>query len=404
MVDPNIPLTVNNNLDTATPIRQGQQDMLNNAMASEKILQQHYQSLDAREKSRLQSTIAGAVQLKSYLDNDDTEGAQNFLMQRRQSLQGRLGAGENIDTQETDAALQMLKSGDVEGLKSSISGLMAAGQVYGILDDPTGLGGATGVMVNRLIQEGSAKTAEEALQILKGGAGQAGKNEANIKSGTAANYANQSGTNISDLEYKPKITQADSRAGYQEEGFQSLPKIQRALQTAELKNEFLQQKISQVRQQGNVWNTGFTGSLLSAVPGKPAYDLKQNIETLIANAGFDTLQEMRDNSPTGGALGQVSERELSLLQSAAQNLLQSQSQEQFQQNLTLFEQQRARSFANMQAAYEQDYNRFGGQEDQYLPAPGESQTNKIIVTNGIDTFEIDAADLPAAEADGFKQK
>jgi len=42
---------------------------------------------------------------------------------------------------------------------------------------------------------------------------------------------------------------------------------------------------------------------------------------------------MRDASPTGGALGQVSERELAFLQSTIGNLEQSQSKEQLTYNL-----------------------------------------------------------------------
>lgn len=79
--------------------------------------------------------------------------------------------------------------------------------------------------------------------------------------------------------------------------------------------------------------TGLTGSVVGSVPGTDAYDLGANIETIIANLGFDKLQAMRDNSPTGGALGQVTERELALLQSSVENLKQGQSEEQLLANL-----------------------------------------------------------------------
>jgi len=46
-------------------------------------------------------------------------------------------------------------------------------------------------------------------------------------------------------------------------------------------------------------------------------DMEGLLKTLKANLGFDQLQAMRDASPTGGALGQVSEKELDFLQSAA---------------------------------------------------------------------------------------
>lgn len=121
------------NLDTATPIRQATQDQQTSALNHEKILQEHYNTLDTREKSRLKSVVSGAVQLKTFLDNNDVEGAHNFLVTRRNSLQSRVGAGENIDTEDTDAALQMLRSGNVDELKNNVNALIGAGKVYGIL-------------------------------------------------------------------------------------------------------------------------------------------------------------------------------------------------------------------------------------------------------------------------------
>lgn len=79
--------------------------------------------------------------------------------------------------------------------------------------------------------------------------------------------------------------------------------------------------------------TGFFGSMASNVPGTPAYDVKSLLDTIKANVGFNKLQEMRAASPTGGALGQVSEMENRLLQAAIGNVEQSQSKEQLEYNL-----------------------------------------------------------------------
>lgn len=79
--------------------------------------------------------------------------------------------------------------------------------------------------------------------------------------------------------------------------------------------------------------TGAIGNLLSGVGGTGARDLRGLLDTIRANAGFDRLQQMRDASPTGGALGAVSERELAFLQSTIGNLEQSQSTEQLKFNL-----------------------------------------------------------------------
>lgn len=65
---------------------------------------------------------------------------------------------------------------------------------------------------------------------------------------------------------------------------------------------------------------GFEYALLSFVPESDARLLKSKVNTIQANLAFDKLQNMRDNSPTGGALGQVSNLELDLLKSAIEAL------------------------------------------------------------------------------------
>ena len=87
---------------------------------------------------------------------------------------------------------------------------------------------------------------------------------------------------------------------------------------------------------GNGWSTGFA-SYLSSIPGTEAQALKNNLATIKANIGFDKLQAMRDASPTGGALGQVSERELGFLQSVFGSLDQSQSAEELGYNIQLLQ-------------------------------------------------------------------
>ena len=62
---------------------------------------------------------------------------------------------------------------------------------------------------------------------------------------------------------------------------------------------------------------GVIGGSLSWVPGTDMLALGITLDTLKANLGFDRLQAMREASPTGGALGQVSEKELDLLVRAA---------------------------------------------------------------------------------------
>ena len=75
------------------------------------------------------------------------------------------------------------------------------------------------------------------------------------------------------------------------------------------------------------------GSYLSGVAGTPARNLAGLIEAIESNVGFDRLQQMRAASPTGGALGAVNVKELELLTSSLGSLKQSQSEEQFVENL-----------------------------------------------------------------------
>lgn len=79
--------------------------------------------------------------------------------------------------------------------------------------------------------------------------------------------------------------------------------------------------------------TGVLGQWLSNVGGTPANRVANLIETVESNVGFDRLQAMRESSPTGGALGSVTERELSLLTSAIGSLKQSNNADDLAYNL-----------------------------------------------------------------------
>ena len=79
--------------------------------------------------------------------------------------------------------------------------------------------------------------------------------------------------------------------------------------------------------------TGFMGQMLSGIGGTGARDVAGLLDTIKANTAFDKLAEMRKASPTGAALGSVTERELALLAAVRGNLEQSQSDAQLRYNL-----------------------------------------------------------------------
>jgi len=273
----------------------------------------------------------------------------------------------------------------VTGDPSQLAALLVAREKAAADANSPDAGGATGVLVNRLMAENPKLSFNDALFQVQTGYRKGVNMADNVATpitglgpalgslGRDENFGKEAGTLDAQGLLKPQveadIATAKSDATYMAEGRQKLPYAQRALQSAVDRNAFLDDKMASLETRANGLTTGWTGNLMSAVAGTEAFDLKADVDTLLANAGFDRLQEMRDSSPTGGALGAVSERELGLLQSAAQSLLQSQSKDQFLKNLALFKEQRTRGLENMRKAYEQDYQRFGGSGDVNLPAP-----------------------------------
>jgi hypothetical protein len=147
----------------------------------------------------------------------------------------------------------------------------------------------------------------------------------------------------------------------QGEGQLGLPKAETALRDYEIKNGVVNDAIDVALQQTGPWTSGFVGNAGSFIAGTPAHDLSKTLVTIKANLGFDSLQQMRDNSPTGGALGQVTEKELELLQSAWISVEQSQSEGQLRSNLNKLKQIRQQYAQLKREAYERDVRMFGAQ-------------------------------------------
>jgi len=77
------------------------------------------------------------------------------------------------------------------------------------------------------------------------------------------------------------------------------------------------------------------GGLLDWLPATKFKDLAAQLDTIKANIGFDQLAQLKESSPTGGALGQVSNFELSSLQAVRNSLDQTQSSAQLERNARL---------------------------------------------------------------------
>lgn len=87
-------------------------------------------------------------------------------------------------------------------------------------------------------------------------------------------------------------------------------------------------------------------SLLSSLPETDARELEAALAPILGNLSFERLQQMRDESETGGALGSITERELDLLGSTVASLDTGVSLSEFLDNLNRVEQH----FVNSQIA------------------------------------------------------
>ena len=101
--------------------------------------------------------------------------------------------------------------------------------------------------------------------------------------------------------------------------------------------------------------TGPGGLVMSILPGSKASDLRASLDTLTADSAFSALSEMRASSKTGGALGAISERELTLLGAAKRSLSANQSDEQLIKNIDTYVKIRNRMMADAKLRFAQDY-------------------------------------------------
>ncbi len=136
----------------------------------------------------------------------------------------------------------------------------------------------------------------------------------------------------------------------------ALPQAQNALTRQNQQSSLVSGMIDQAKGMADGWTTGLLGSATASIPGTKAHNLKATLDTIKANVGFDKLQEMRSQSPTGGALGQVSDFENRMLQSVIGSLEQSQSPDQFVKNLDLVKETINHIVNGRQEVFDKTYN------------------------------------------------
>ncbi len=91
--------------------------------------------------------------------------------------------------------------------------------------------------------------------------------------------------------------------------------------------------VSKAMKQVNPFSSGTIGGSTTLVPGLPSKNLESTINTIKSNLAFTELAKMRAASPTGGALGAISDKEETLLSSTVASLDVGQSTSQLKENL-----------------------------------------------------------------------
>ena len=125
------------------------------------------------------------------------------------------------------------------------------------------------------------------------------------------------------------------------------------------------QSVDELRKRVNVQTVGFAG-LARFLPASLPANFKTDLDTLKATIAFGELTAMREASKTGGALGQVSNIELGLLESALGGLSQTQSPANFKKNLDKIEASIKRWQGAANAVSEEDQLRALGYTEEQI--------------------------------------
>jgi len=146
--------------------------------------------------------------------------------------------------------------------------------------------------------------------------------------------------------------QENAKAGVEKEV--SYPKIKAQMSALENQWDTVETTLDKAIKEVNPYTAGF-GDWVSWIPATPQKNLSETLKTIQSNIGFDKLQSMRENSPTGGALGQVSDFENKLLQAVQGSLAQGQSAKQLKDNLQKVKDLLMKVREEKRAAFQNDY-------------------------------------------------
>ena len=141
----------------------------------EAIRQQKTKTTSAEQKGQLQTAVLKGIELEKVLSQADSQIAQQQALESLdRDIAEAEGAGRSADN--VKRLRQQVATGDISGAITGLQRDREQAKAFGIGEEALSArtaagGGATGALAKQLIDEGSAKNVEEALFLIKGGAG-----------------------------------------------------------------------------------------------------------------------------------------------------------------------------------------------------------------------------------------
>jgi hypothetical protein len=333
-------------------------ELLNLAVQNEERLQpiRESQAVTDEQKINLERLALGNAQLKPFLENGDVGGALEFWRSRIE--QGRAAGRDMSDSEKMIPILERAaQTGDVAEPISIIDNLLdvnrqfnkgantPAGRVQSVFPAPDGtvmlvMGDGTVVSSGQKRSETQRLTtlpSGEVVSVDVTGAG-AGVAQpvipqeqaiAGAAARTGAEEAARVGARTSPEAIAGEI-EKETQVGLAQSRVEKIAEADKIIRGAEDQIRRIDSVIEEAKialERITPATTGIIGSVARNVPGTEAFALSRNIDTIKANLSFDRIAEMRKNSPTGGALGQVSNIELNLLGSSTVALDQANTEE-----------------------------------------------------------------------------
>lgn len=296
------------------------------------------QQAEIERQKRARIMAVDAKLINDALANNDTERADALFRSRLNSLQM-----EGRDHSHTQAAYDLFRSGNLPELKAGLDQVVAAAEAEGLY-------GNTGMTE---YQRQNLAVQNRRLDLMS---------SLSPKEQEKLDQAERR-LDIQQQQYNPGVQGEISRAKakgsvegkYEAEtatgAAQDKAKLETILSGSDNVIDTIDKALSEVD-----WSTsGIIGAVVSNVPGTPQYDVSELLGTIKANVGFDRLQQMRDMSKTGGALGQVAVQEIDALQRTIQSLKQGQSPRQLRENLVLIREHYKRATDLMKKMHAERY-------------------------------------------------